>query len=114
MAKGRTRRAAVSLPALPRGLKTASPKNARKLMASINHCGAALYYQRETLKRNLRSHGRQMPPKLLRQYKQTLEDLNKAYALVNGIGCAGPFMSFELPLLMGHVQPAKKVKARGR
>lgn len=114
MAKKRTRRAAATLPPLPRGLRMASPTDQRKHMASINNCVAALDYQRKTLRSNLSEARSGMDPKLLKLYKATLSDLDKAYALLSPVRCAGPYMSFELPLLLGYVQPAKRVKARKR
>jgi hypothetical protein len=114
MAKRKTSRAVVSLPPLPRGLRTASPQNARKMLASINHCAAVLHYQRANLRRKLQSVRSQMPPELRRQYTKALADLHEAYTLVSGIPCSGPFMSFELPLLLGQQQPERRTRPRGR
>jgi len=105
MAKARTRRTKATPPAIPRGLRTASPTKARKLLSSINHCWDALDYQRFTLERNLKVLGDQVPRELRAKYRDTLKALNQACNLIQSMECAAPFMSFEMSLLKGEVKP---------
>lgn len=104
MAKARTRRTKAKPPAIPRGLRTASPATTRKLLSSINHCWDALDYQRFTLEQNLKQLGDEVPRELRTRYRDTLKSLTQACNLIQPIVCGGPFMSFELPLLKGEVK----------
>ena len=104
MAKAKPRRTKATPPAIPRGLRTASPTQARKLLSSINHCWDALDYQRFTLEQNLKKLGSQVPRELRTKYRDTLKSLTQACNLIHGIECSGPFMSFELPLLKGEIK----------
>jgi hypothetical protein len=92
-----------------KGTKSSSRRSADGPVG-FNECRAGLAHHAQVLGENLRKLGSKAPLK----YYKTLVALNMAYGLVKNIGCAGPFMSFELPLLKGEVKPEKIKPLRRR
>ena len=96
-----------------KGTKSSSRRSADGPVG-FNECRAGLAYHARVLEANLQKLGSKDRLPLRIKYHKTLIALNLAYGLVKNIGCAGPFMSFELPLLKGEVKPAKIKPLRRR
>ena len=81
---------------------------------SFNECRAGIAQHAQELEANLKKLGSEISVPMRIKYHKTLLALNVAYGLVKNIGCAGPFMTFEMSLLKGEVKPAKIKPLRRR
>jgi hypothetical protein len=71
---------------------------------NLNECRSSLAECAQQLGRVLKDHKSEIPIANQIKFHKTLVTLKLAHSLIKGIGCAGPFMSFELKYVRGDVK----------